>query len=598
MDRTQKVGVLQRMANFDQSAINEEDRTATIAFSSEEPVSRWDGNEILDHDPKSIRLGRLMDGGPLLVDHDPTDHVGVVESVSVGGDRVGRAVVRFGKSQRATEIFQDVIDGIRKSISVGYRVYSAVTERGDSDEKVYRVNDWEPLEVSFVSIPADVTAKVGRADTPLNTFTITGNKTMTDSVDTPVVEQRAVAPQINIEEVKNEARAQATKDELARVRSINAIAGKFDAGDLARQFAENGRSVAEFKDAVLEKMEGDKPAMRTEQTAEVGLTSDEIRSYSLMRAVNAQATGDWSKAGFEREVSMAAADKYGREARGFWMPDEIKGRAMTTASDGTGLKGVENTGYIDKLYDNSLGIMLGADVLSGLVGDVSVPALTTGGTAYWVAEDADITDADAVVGAVALNPKTVGFAVPISRLLRRQSTPSVDTVIENNLMRELGLAIDNAIMQGSGSSGQPTGIFATASVPTSTISSAGAPTRVELLEFETDVAAGNGLNGNLAFVTTSAVKAAMKATAVDSGSGLFLCSDDNTALGYNVYTANHLTANRIIFGNFQDVYVGLWGGSDIVIDEATKAASGGVVMRVFQDVDVAVKHAASFSINA
>ena len=197
-----------------------------------------------------------------------------------------------------------------------------------------------------------------------------------------------------------------------------------------------------------------------------------------------------------------------------------------------------------------------------------------------------------------MNPKTVGFAVPISRLLRRQSTPSVDTVIENNLMRELGLAIDNAIMQGSGSSGQPTGIFATASVPTSTIASAGAPTRVELLEFETDVAAGNGLNGNLAFVTTSAVKATMKATAVDSGSGLFLCSDDNMALGYSVYTANHLTANRIIFGNFQDVYVGLWGGSDIVIDEATKAASGGVVMRVFQDVDVAVKHAASFSINA
>ena len=592
-----KIGILQRNAQFEKQTIDEEARTAVIAFSSEEPVPRWDGNEILDHDPKSIRLGRLRDGGPLLVDHDPTDHVGVVESVTIDNDRRGRATVRFGKGARASEVFQDVVDGIRRSISVGYRVYSAVTERNDSDEKTYRVNDWEPLEVSFVSIPADTTAQVGRSsDTTLNNFKIKGKNIMTDSVEqNPVVEQRAAAPQIDIEQVRNEAREQAQKDELDRMRSINAIAAKFEAGDMARQFSESGKSVAEFKDAILEKM-GERPAMRSEQTSEIGLQEKDIQRYSILRAVNAMASGDWSKAGLEREVSIAAGDKYGREARGFWLPDEVKARAMTTASDGVGLKGTVTTGYIDKLYDNSLAIMLGADVMTGLVGDLSVPAMTAGSTAYWVAEDGNITEADATIGSVALAPKTVGFAVPISRRLRIQSSPSVDAIIESNIMRELGLAIDHAVLEGGITNG-PVGIINTAGVPTSTILAAGSPTRAELIEFETDVAAGNGLNGNLAFVTTSAVRGNMKTTAVDSGSGLFLCSDSNQAIGYDTYVSNQLTANSIIFGNFQDIYVGMWGGSDIVIDDSTKAASGGVVMRVFQDVDVAVKHAASFAIN-
>ncbi len=590
---TKQVGILNRNAVFEKNTIDEEARTVELAFSSEEPVSRWDGEEILDHDPKSIRLGRLKDAGPLLVDHDPADHVGVIESVSVDSDRRGRATVRFGRSPRATDVFNDVVDGIRKSISVGYRVYKAVAERSEKDVPVYRVTDWEPLEISFVSIPADATSKVGRSDTTLNKFTIRSNKTMSNNT------QEKAAPEIDLEVVKSEAR----QAEQARVRSINEIGDKLKVKDLARQFSDNGKSVDEFMrvaiDATAETL--NKPADTLERNepvkADIGMTGKEVKTYSLMRAINAAASGDWSKAGFEKEVSMAAAEAYGREARGFWVPDEILGRDMTTASDGTGLKGTVTTGYIDKLYDNSLAISLGADVLTGLVGDLSVPALTAGSTVYYVAENADITEADATVGSVGLDPKTMGIAVPISRLLRRQSTPSIDNVIQNNILREIGLAIDFNVLEGGGTA-QATGIINTTSVPTSTIASAGTPTRTELIEFETDVAAGNGLAGNLAFVTTSAVRGNMKSTAIDSGSGLFLCSDANQAVGYNVHVSNQLTANSIIFGNFQDVYVGFWGGTDIVIDDATNAASGGIVMRAFQDFDVAVKHAASFAINA
>ena len=89
-NKTINTGALHRSFDLSRDAINEEARTVELAFSSEAPVQRWFGDEILDHDAKSIRLGRLNDGGPVLVDHDGTDHVGVVESVVISGDRVGR----------------------------------------------------------------------------------------------------------------------------------------------------------------------------------------------------------------------------------------------------------------------------------------------------------------------------------------------------------------------------------------------------------------------------------------------------------------------------------------------------------------------------
>ncbi len=168
-----KADTLYRSALVDRSGIDEETRTVEVAFSSEQPYERVWGIEVLDHSAKSIRLDRLKDGGPLLMDHDHKDHVGVVESVSIDPDRRGRAKVRFGKSARANEVFQDVIDGIRKHISVGYWIHTDPTLEKEvkGGPNVYRVNDWEPLEVSFVSVPADASVGVARSSDNENTHT-------------------------------------------------------------------------------------------------------------------------------------------------------------------------------------------------------------------------------------------------------------------------------------------------------------------------------------------------------------------------------------------------------------------------------------------
>ncbi len=94
-------GTQYRMFGLERAGIDEEKRTIPLSFSSEEPYKRWWGTEILDHTPQAVRLSRLQQRGPLLLDHNPESQIGVVEDVELTKDKRGRAVVRFGKSARA-----------------------------------------------------------------------------------------------------------------------------------------------------------------------------------------------------------------------------------------------------------------------------------------------------------------------------------------------------------------------------------------------------------------------------------------------------------------------------------------------------------------
>src|ERR1017187_7639632 len=123
-----KPAMLYREATIDAASIKEDASEVEMSFSSEQPVQRcsWeDGKdymEVLSHDPKAVDLSRLNNKHPLLVNHDTRDQVGVVKSAGIGADKKGRATVRFSKSVRGKEIFQDVKDGIRGLVSVGYQV--------------------------------------------------------------------------------------------------------------------------------------------------------------------------------------------------------------------------------------------------------------------------------------------------------------------------------------------------------------------------------------------------------------------------------------------------------------------------------------------
>jgi len=143
--KTVKIGAQHRSFEICREDVKKEDRTISLSFSSETMVERWWGNEVLDHKKQSVRLDRIKNGGPILVDHDRTDKVGVVESVEIDEkNKKGRAVVRFGKSSRADEIFNDIVDEIRKNVSVSYRVHKMILEKEEDGVATYLATDWEP----------------------------------------------------------------------------------------------------------------------------------------------------------------------------------------------------------------------------------------------------------------------------------------------------------------------------------------------------------------------------------------------------------------------------------------------------------------------
>ena len=175
-----------RTVPIPKGAVNVDKRTADLAFSSETPVPRWFGIEILSHDPGCMELTRLASGGPLLLNHNSDVQVGVVESARCDPDKMGRATVRFSRSALGEEVFRDVLDGIRQNVSVGYSIdedpVQMKPEEMDEELKtlalkeqapVYLIRAWTPMEISMAPVPADIKVGVGRtADLPFNGGTI------------------------------------------------------------------------------------------------------------------------------------------------------------------------------------------------------------------------------------------------------------------------------------------------------------------------------------------------------------------------------------------------------------------------------------------
>ena len=154
---------LQRSFLIERADVNEDTRTVNVAFASDKAIEHYWFALILTMDKKSMRTERLKSGAALLMDHNWRDQVGVVENFSIDNG-VARADVRFSKSARGEEIYQDVLDGIRQNISVGFLVHEMHIESEEKGEMpVYRSDDWEPYEISLVSVPADISVGVGRS---------------------------------------------------------------------------------------------------------------------------------------------------------------------------------------------------------------------------------------------------------------------------------------------------------------------------------------------------------------------------------------------------------------------------------------------------
>ena len=599
--------IASRSITFERAAINQDARTIELAFSSEEPYDRYWGREILDHSPNSIRLGRLQAGGPLLMDHDSRDHVGVIESVQIGPDRVGRAVVRFGRSARADEVYQDVIDGIRRNVSVGYAIHKAdLAEKGDKgDLDTFRVSDWEPFEISLVSVPADSTVGVGRS---------------AESAEIQIIETEET-PIMSDVEIKSEPSvdlAKAEKQRAAEIVKIGEGYSKFGADKLAGRAITEGWTVDQFKSEVMQKMaEAPKPS------AEIGMSEKEAKNFSFFKAINAMLNpGDTrarQAAAFEFECSRAVSDKLGREPQGIYVPMDAQ-NARRDLVVGTGSAGGNTVStdllsgsFIDLLRNKLMVIQMGAQMMTGLRGNIAIPRQTGGATAYWVAESGAPTASQQAFDQVTMSPKTVGAYTDISRRMLEQSSIDVEAFVRNDLASTVATAIDLSAINGTGSNNQPTGILEVSGIGSVVGGTDGlAPTWAHIVELWSDLATANADVGTTGLLTNSKVVGKLMSTLKDSGVSGYIVEDFPGANGMTscggmrMGVSNQVPSNldkgnstgvcsAIIAGNWNDLIIGQWGTLDLMIDPYSLSTSGTVRIIALQDIDIAVRHAVSFS---
>ena len=600
---------LQRAFSVERRTVDEASRTATLAFASETPYERFWGVEILDVTAPSIRQGRLKTGANLLVDHDQRDVVGVVESVTVGADRVARAVVRFGRSARAEEVWRDVVDGIRRNVSVGYMIHKAQLIETVEGVETYRVTDWEPFEISLVSVPADASVGVGRSLEAVTVeVTVTSSEEDEQDPAADAVEDagESAEPSVPATEAADRSTPPSritmqveTPEQRNHAAEISKLAASIPgASELALKSIQAGHTVEQFQAEVLRTM-ANKPV----PTAEVGLTQREARQYSITRAIRALVDRDWTGAGFERECNQAILKRSGlgdAPNGGFYVPYEVQKRDLTagTGSQGGFLVATDNLAgsFIDLLRNRTVVGQLGATMLSGLQGNVTIPRQSSANSATWLTnESTQITESNAAFGQVALSPKHVGAYQEISRQLLMQSSPAVDMLVMNDLARVVAIAIDLAALEGSGASGQPTGISQTAGIGSVTGTSLD---YADILEFQTDVAGGNALAESCAYVTTPAVAALL------AGRQRFASTDtplwegnllDGRVSGFRAVSTLQLTAASMIFGDFSQVIIGDWGMLEIAMNPYDNFQAAITGIRAIQTVDVGIRYAAAFS---
>ena len=360
----------------------------------------------------------------------------------------------------------------------------------------------------------------------------------------------------------------------------------------------------EFNQAVMDQWNPEKITPKP-QDAEIGLSETEARSFSFIRALNYLANpGDRAAreaAAFEIEASNAAAKKAGRVSRGITVPYDVMRRDLKTSPATQGGNLVQTyldaANFIDLLRNSSALDQAGATTLTGLQGNIAIPRQSGAASAYWVAEGGAPTESQQAIQQVSMIPRTCGAFTDISRKLLIQSSLDVETMVRNDIAKVIALEIDRAALYGTGSSNEPLGLHNTSGIGTESIT-ANNPTFAQVVNMESDVAAANALMGNLAYITGATIRGAMKVKAKDSGSGLFLWDGNNTVNGYNAYMSNQVEAGDLWFGNWSDCIIGYWSSLDLLVDPYTHSTSGTIRITALQDVDVAFRHAASFSLGA
>jgi HK97 family phage major capsid protein len=549
-----------------------------IAISSEFPVRRWFGKEILDHSPEAVDLSRAKIGLSFLDSHESHAIVGIVKDVRLE-NKVLRGVVQFSRNPKAQEVKRDVVDGIRKYISVGYAVNEYTLEKSSKDEgDTYRATSWTPLEASSVAVPADPSVGHNR---------------------------------------KAGERGFPVKPKFVENHSVE-VSAEHDGEDFSMATATASRPTAE-----------------RQATPRFTLTEKELREYSLARAIlvsadNQEGSERAERNCFELEVSQELEKHVtGKRYGGVLVPWNLSagefarkgtksistraGLDSKTSTTGTELKFTKPGDFLDYLYNRMRVKELGATTVTGLRDNVAFPKQTGKATGSWVAENpgSDVADSNLTLGQVLSSPKTYQSSTSYSRQLLAQAVIDVDTTVRRDLAQDMALALDFGAIAGPTGGSSPLGLMNTTGVQAFVVAAdsgnGGAVAYVDVLKMLEDLEDVNADQlGDPGWLTTPGIKTDLKnTTRLANLIAIPVWTDNDEVAGYMARSSNQVpktgvrgsTSNNhaLIVGVWSTMQISMWGsGFELVVDPFRLKKQGMIELTTFMLADIVLKYPPAF----
>jgi len=571
-----------------------------FSFSSEEPVERYFGMEVLSHKPGAMNMARLNSGAaPWLWNHNPEVVLGGVEKAWQGNDGRGMVRTRWSpntKSEGSDEwkVRQNWEAGIIRNVSFMYSIDAPLDLK--SREGVALVTAFTPMEVSTVSIPADATVGQGRAIGDIAA-------PAADQTQPPIESMEST---IDIEAVKTQAAA----DERSRVASITGLCREHKADDLAQGLIERGATEADAMRSVLAAIgkRGSQPAapkaaqpIASGGSADIGLSDTEARSFSFLKAMRAQLFPNerafQEEAAFEREASNAAAQRMGISPKGILIPNDVLSRSLTagqaSAAGDLIFTDARPGSFIELLRKRNFLTGLGVTILSGLTGPVGIPKQTGASQVYWKGEGVAAAESEPSVGQVTMMLKEMSAWTRFSRSLMLQSSIDVETFVRNDLVTVMALEQARVALYGLGSSSQPEGLKLTTGINTKDFN-AGQPTYAELVEMETLVAADDADIDTMGYVTNATIYGGFKTTEKAANTAQFVLEPGGTVNSYGVIRSNQVESGDVFFGVWSQLVLGLFGAVDLQVNPYSEDKEGNIRVVAHQAIDYAVRHPQAF----
>ena len=434
--------------------------------------------------------------------------------------------------------------------------------------------------------------------------------------------------------------------ERERVREIRATGRQLGIDEtLVERAISSDTSLDAFRAEAIGQLT-DSGRIRVAESPEIGMSTKDIEKFSFCRAMLAVADplNAAKLAPFEVECSRAAQDRRGdlrskgREAavtipadvlsRGIGITPDVSASVQRmfqarqqrdlnigTTTAGGNLVATELLGssFIELLRNAMVLDKLGITWLRDLVGNIAIPSATGAATGYWITEGNPPTESQQTIGQVPLTPKTVGAFTDYTRKLLLQASLDVEAFVRADLAMVVGQTIQLAAINGSGTPPEPYGVLNTAGIGSVAGGAAGlAPAYTHLVDLETAVGNANADVGALGYLTNSKVRGTLRKTqefASTNGKAVWTNGRERgigDVLGYDAHVTNSVPSNlvkggsgavcsAIIFGNWADLVIGMWGGLDLMLDPYALATSGGKRVIALQDVDIAIRRVASFA---